>query len=213
MAVTLYAADPNILAHAALATSDLAAAFLLPASASVFWWQLAAPTPRRVTLSAVVFGLTCVAKYSAVLLIPVFAGLLLWRIAADRRNLRDWLKRSPALVAVHVAGAVAMIWLFYGFRYSGFSPALPPADHYASPWNQVLPYIGWQGRVVEWCREWRLLPEAVSLGLRVRPPVLAGARGVPRRRDRFLRLAQFLPAGFRVENHARRPPRGTSPWR
>jgi len=164
VAVTLYAADPNILAHAALATSDMAAVFLLLASISAFWWLLAAPDWRRTGLSAAVFGLACVAKYSAVLLIPVFAGLLLWRIAADRGHFRDWLKRSPGLVAVHVAGAVAVIWLFHGFRYSGFSPALPPADHYASPWNEVLPYIGWQGRVVERCLEWRLLPEAFLYG-------------------------------------------------
>jgi len=164
VAVTFYAADPNLLAHAALATSDMAAVFLLLASVSAFWWLLAAPDWRRAGMSAVVFGLACVAKYSAVLLIPIFAGLLLWRIAADRRNSTAWLKRTPALVAVHIAGAFAVIWLFYGFRYSGFSPALPPADHYASPWNQVLPYIGWQGRVVELCLAWRVLPEAFLYG-------------------------------------------------
>ena len=38
VAVTLYAADPNLLAHAALATSDLAAVFFLLASVSAFCW-------------------------------------------------------------------------------------------------------------------------------------------------------------------------------
>jgi len=164
VAVTLYAADPHVLAHAALATSDMAAVFLLFASASAFWWQLAAPGWRRTGLSALVFGLACVAKYSAVLLIPVFAVLLLWRIAGERDRLRDWLRRGAGLVALHVLGAVAVIWLCYGFRYSGFSPALPPADHYASAWSEVLPYIGWQGKVVALACQWRLLPEAFLYG-------------------------------------------------
>lgn len=163
-AVTLYAADPNILAHAALATSDMAAVFLLPASASAFWWLLAAPGWRRAGLSAVVFGLACVAKYSAVLLLPIFAGLLLWHLLADRANRRAWLPRSLALVAAHVAGAFAVIWLFHGFRYGGFSPGLPPAAHYAAPWQEVLPYIGWQGRVIDLCRDWHVLPEAFLYG-------------------------------------------------
>ena len=164
VAVTLYAADPNILAHAALATSDLAAVFLLPASVTVFWWLLAAPTWRRASLSAAVFGFACIAKYSAVLLIPVFVGLLLWRIAADRAHFRVWLQRALLIVAAHVVGAVGIIWLCYGFRYSGFSPALPAAQHYVSPWAEVLPYIGWQGRVVDLLREWHLLPEAFLYG-------------------------------------------------
>jgi 4-amino-4-deoxy-L-arabinose transferase-like glycosyltransferase len=185
VAVTLYAADPNILAHAALATSDLAAAFLLPASASVFWWQLATPTLRRVTLSAAVFGLACVAKYSAVLLVPVFLGLLLWRFAADRGNRRAWLKRGAMLAAAHVLGAIAVIWLFHGFRYSGFSPALPAGAHYLAPWDEVLPYIGWQRHVIEWCREGKLLPEPFLWGYafvlqasRARAAFLAGETGI-----------------------------------
>ncbi len=37
IAVTFYALDPNLLAHAALATSDLAAVFFLLASINAFW--------------------------------------------------------------------------------------------------------------------------------------------------------------------------------
>jgi hypothetical protein len=185
VAVTLYATDPNFLAHAALATSDAAAVFFLLASASAFWWQLAAPTPRRVAISAVVFGLACVAKYSAVLLIPVFAGLLLWRVAASPGDRRRWLRLGPALTFAHVAGAFAVIWLFHGFRYSGFSPALPPAAHYLAPWNEVLPYVGWQGPVIEWCRNARLLPEPFLWGYafviqasHARASFLAGETGI-----------------------------------
>ncbi|MEJ1973230.1 MAG: glycosyltransferase family 39 protein [Lacunisphaera sp.] len=164
VAATLYASDPNILAHAALATSDLAAVFFLLASASAFWWQLATPSPGRVAVSVITFGLACVAKFSAVLLLPVFIGLLAWRIAGDSAGRRRWWRLGPALGFSHVAGAVAVIWLFHGFRYSGFSPELPAADHYLVPWAEVLPFVGWQGRIIEWCREARLLPESFLWG-------------------------------------------------
>ncbi len=186
VAVTLYAADPNLLAHAALATSDLAAVFFLLASVSAFWWQLEAPSWWRGLLSALVFGLACVAKYSAVLLIPVFAGLLAWAIAREAAGARRrWLTLAPVLTLAHVAGAVAVIWLFYGFRYGGFSPELPPATHFAAQWSEVLPYIGWQGRVVGLALEWHLLPEAflygyawVILSTAARAAFLAGDYGI-----------------------------------
>lgn len=185
IATALYAADPNVLAHAALATSDLAAVCFLLASASAFWWQLARPTLRRVLVSALAFGLACVAKYSAVLLLPVFVLLLLWRITADQTGRWRWLKLAPLVVFAHVAGALAIIWLFHGFRYSGFAPGLPPADHYLAPWGEMLPYIGFQGGVIEWCRRWHLLPEPFLWGYtfvlqaaRARAAFLAGETGV-----------------------------------
>jgi hypothetical protein len=185
VAVVLYAADPNLLAHAALATSDLAAVFFLLAGASAFWWQLAAPGPGRIALSVTTFALACVAKFSAVLLIPIFIGLLAWRVARDPGERRRWWRLVPALFLAHLGGAVFVIWLFHGFRYSGFSPDLPPADQYLATWGEVLPYVGWQGRVIEWCRDARLLPEPFLWGYafviqasHARAAFLAGESGI-----------------------------------
>jgi hypothetical protein len=182
VALALFAADPNVLAHGALATSDLAAVFLLLASLSAFGWTLLAPSPARAALSAVIFGLACVAKYSAVLLPPVFVVLLAgqaWR----RRDIR-WGAVAPLLVAAHIAGAFAVIWLCHGFRFSGFSPELPPAAHYATSWENVLPYVGVQGPLIEWFRDARLLPESFLYGYgwmlqsaRARAAFLAGEYG------------------------------------
>jgi hypothetical protein len=165
LALTFYALDPNLLAHAALATSDAAAVLFLLVACGAFWRHLREPTPGTGALSAVVFGLTCVTKYSAVLLLPVMVLLLGWRILVEPAGQRArWLKLAPLTLVAHGATAVFVIWAFFGFRYSGFAGGVQAADHFTVPWNGVLPYIGWQGRVVQFCREWRLLPEAFLYG-------------------------------------------------
>ena len=165
LSLAFYALCPNVLAHAPLATSDMAAVFFLLAGLGSFWRHLGAPTWRNGLLSAAVFGLACVAKYSAVLLPPMMLVLLAWRIAREPAAGRArWWRLAPLSITGHAAVAVAVIWAFYGFRYTGFAPGVPPADHYTVPWDRVLPYIGFHGRLVEFCREWRLLPEAFLYG-------------------------------------------------
>ena len=163
--LTFYALCPNVLAHAPLATSDMAAVFFMLATLGAFWRHLAAPTWRTGAVSAVVFGLACVAKYSAVLLPPMMLILLAWRIGRETAAVRPrWWRLAPLSLAGHALVAVGIIWAFYGFRYTGFAPGVPPADHYITRWENVLPYIGFQRHLVEFCREWRLLPEAFLYG-------------------------------------------------
>ena len=165
LSLTFYALCPNILAHAPLVTSDMAAVFFFLAGVGSFGRHLAGPTWRNGLLSAVVFGLACVTKYSAVLLPPMMLVLLAWRIlrtpAADRAR---WWRLGPLSIAGHAAVALVIIWAFYGFRYSGFAAGVPPAAQYMSAWDRVLVYPGIAERVVTFCRAWHLLPEAFLYG-------------------------------------------------
>ncbi|NBR57837.1 MAG: phospholipid carrier-dependent glycosyltransferase [Opitutaceae bacterium] len=70
---------PTLLAHSGLATSDLAAAFFLLASTGAYWRHLHDHRPQWWWLSLTAFGLACVAKYTAVLLLPIFGLLVLVR--------------------------------------------------------------------------------------------------------------------------------------
>lgn len=186
LALTLYALDPNVLAHAALATSDSTAVFFLLAASGLFWRQLRAPSWRAGALSAAAFGLACVAKYSAVLLLPMMLLLVAWHAAllpAGTRA-RGW-RIIGLTLAGQAAGAVFIIWACYGFRYSAFATGVPAADHFIVPWPDVLPYIGVQGRIVQFCRDARLLPEAFLYGYawviqsaKARASFLAGEYGI-----------------------------------
>lgn len=164
-ALTLYAFDPNVLANAPLATSDSAAVFFLLASCTAFWAHLRQPSGRTGALSAVTFGLACVAKYSAAFLLPMFGLLLMWRVCREAPAARRrWLWLAPLTLAGHAAGGLLIIWSFFGFRYSGFGTGVPPAAHFIVPWEGVLPFIGLHGMAVDFCRQWHLLPEAYLYG-------------------------------------------------
>jgi hypothetical protein len=143
----------------------MAAVFFLLATLGAFWRHLHRPTWRNGALSTVVFGLACVAKYSAALLPPIMMMLLAWRILRDPAGTRArWWKLAPISLAGHALGALTVIWAFYGFRYSGFAPGVPPADHYLVDWKEVLPYIGFHRHLVDVCRTWQILPEGFLYG-------------------------------------------------
>ena len=159
----LAALSPTLLAHAPIATTDVAAAFFMTASVGAFWVQLRARSVPRVLLSAGVFGLACVTKYSAVLLVPIFVLLVAVHLCTTPRTERH-LGRLGAALAAHAVVAWVIIWACFGFRYHAAAPGLPPAEHFAATWNWMLDRAGWQGAVLRWTGGHRLLPEACLAG-------------------------------------------------
>ncbi len=164
---------PTMLAHSALATSDMCMAFFLLASVSAFWWHLHEARLSVLLLSAVVFGLACVAKFTAVLL-PILAAILILVRLCEKEPLyfgKKTFSTFPrklavlaASLAVHAAIGSLIIWLFFGFRYGAFNPAQPPGE-FTFPWALMLSFGGWKAEVIELCRKWHLLPEGFLYGL------------------------------------------------
>ncbi len=161
VSLVFFAFEPTFLAHGALVTSDVCSAFFLLASVGVWWRHLHDGRARWWALSAAVFGLACVAKYSAPLLLPMFVGLALVRaLAPDPLRLlgRTWTTRggkfgAAALSALgHGAVAALVIWAFFGFRYSAANPALPPFDHFIRPWEWIdARTLGSHGKTLPRC--------------------------------------------------------------
>lgn len=194
-ALGLLAFSPTFLAHGPLATSDVCAGFLLPASCGVFWWQLRGGGAGRLASSAGVFGLACLSKYSAVLLLPVFAGLIIvnWLApgVAGRRPGRVLLS-----LCAHGVGALICIWTAFNFRYSAFAPDVPPADHFIRSWDWMLARMGFPATVINFCREWKLLPESFLFGF-THTYVGAQARSAFLAGDyRTTGWVQFFPLAF-----------------
>jgi hypothetical protein len=165
--------EPSFLAHGALVTSDACAAFFLLASVGAWWRHLHDGRARWWWISAATFGLACVAKYSAPLLLPMFvllAAVRAWAGGPLALLGRTWTSRggkfgAAALSALgHGAVAALVIWAFFGFRYAAANPALPPFAHFIRPWEWLDSNLGAAGKILRAVAAARLLPEGYIYG-------------------------------------------------
>jgi hypothetical protein len=122
LALGLYAFDPNVLAHSAVAATDLGAAAAIFAAAYTFWrWLRPVPGPqwRRMVGAAVVLGLGLAVKSTVLLVLPVFGLLIL--VARPRGK-----ALGPYLTQAAAAGLIAFaaLWAVYRFEI-GTVPGLP----------------------------------------------------------------------------------------
>jgi hypothetical protein len=157
---------PAFLAHGPLATSDMTMTLLFLAGAGAWWRHLREPGLIGALVSAAVCGLAFIAKFSAVLLVPML-GLLgvIWAVDHSRRGQGRMAWRRLSLTALgHAVAAWVVIWTAYGFRFSAFAGDLTGA-HFSHDWNSLLIALGWKAELLVWLREWRVLPEAWLHGL------------------------------------------------
>jgi len=102
-----------------------------------------------------------------VFLPPMLALIaLVW--AAGQARTSGWrapLVRLARTTLAHVAVAWAVIWLFYGFRFSAFAPAFADGAGFNHGWSWLLAGMGWPAKVVWRLVEWHALPEAWLYGL------------------------------------------------
>ena len=142
LALTLFALDPNLIAHGGLITTDAAAVTLSVATLYALYRWLVSPTgcdpaisrPRRrcFVLTGVLLGLAQLAKVSALSLFPV-VGLILFAQAWIHRGALQALGLSIGQFLVLVAIAGAVIWAGYGFEVSaveGVPFRVPAGTHF-----------------------------------------------------------------------------------
>lgn len=186
--------SPTLLAHGGLVTSDTAGAlgFVL---ATLAWWRLLRHvTAANILLAGAAVGLLAVSKFSAVLFAPMAISLLGVRILRTRGLPVRWLCfthtfQGVARIPLIGAGAcavlllcVAVIWAFYGFRFSASPPNAPDGASFMQNWGTVLlehtdppPALSSTDRIdytpgvvqtfTRWARDRRLLPEPWLYGL------------------------------------------------
>ncbi len=183
----LFVFSPTLLAHGALATSDVTMTFFFLATVGAWWRHLERPGAQGAAISAGAMGLSLVAKFSAVLLPPMLALLgLAWAWGESRRGgWRRPLQRLARTTGVHVVVAGVIIWVFYGFRFSAFAPGLSEGATFNHGWGWLLSDLGFPAKVIWRLKEWQLLPEAWLHGLtfvlqfsRARGAFMSGEYGI-----------------------------------
>jgi len=146
VSVALFAFCPSLLAHAGLATSDMAAALGFLAAVLAGWRLLHRVTFGRIAALGGAAALLVLSKFSAPLLAPLLGLMALARLARGAAlpmrlgrhvfRLTGW--RAVLAGAGAIAGAAGLalilVWSAYGFRYS----ALHGPGRFFQPWATVL---------------------------------------------------------------------------
>jgi 4-amino-4-deoxy-L-arabinose transferase-like glycosyltransferase len=171
LALLLCVFEPNLLAHGAMVTTDMAATATIFAAVYALYRYVKKPTIARMLVLGLALGVAAVAKFSAAALLPIMVVCLLAETLRERLQkaaspehpaLATFLRRSlGCLVALLMAWAV--IWGVYGFRYvarPGSLQLFPSLAQYALQ----LPSV-WQAHFILWLAKHHLLPEAYLYGL------------------------------------------------
>jgi hypothetical protein len=130
LAILFTATNPNLLAHAALATTDMAPATLTVAAMYAYAMWIDAPTRRRTIVFGATLGLAAVSKFSAIAFLG--AALLLaelWRARATRRLAPPGeLTKQQCARALGIAfvSAFLVVWAAYRFSVGAPLPGWPP---------------------------------------------------------------------------------------
>lgn len=126
VAVLLYTLTPAVLAHAGLATTDMAVTAMLLAALIAYVAWLERPSPERGALLGLAAGLALMSKFSAVVFLPAFGvAVLALRWMVERR---EW-GRGVGIgrtgwwsIAVAALVGFAVCWAAYGFSLGPLAP-------------------------------------------------------------------------------------------
>jgi len=162
LAALLLIFEPNILAHGALVTTDMAVTAMLLFALFGFYLWTRKPCIPFLVLAGMAVGLTLLAKNSGVVLIPV---LIILAVADaflpqdGKRRPSKLMIRNLATVGLILLIACAVVWAGYGMRYSAHpGPPLVQAPPSSLPSTSVA------GRMLLALEAEHLLPQAYLEG-------------------------------------------------
>ncbi len=131
-AISLYTFDPNILAHTRLATLDIGVTALTVIALYLAQRIFKKNNEFNITIAGICLGLALTAKISAILLIPITAGLLLlWHIS--QRNYQAILKKG----LIYYSATFMTMWAVHLFKVGQLGP-LPFKVPFPTYWQSLL---------------------------------------------------------------------------
>lgn len=168
-ALLIYALDPNVLAHSQIVHTDIPFAAWLFAGSYFFWRALTRPSRWAAALTSFFFGLAAITKYSAIVILPIWAitailGILLGRnetgpSPVNPASSGKKMFRLGGLLAAAAATAYLFMWMIYGFRFDAIPGGAHPLDL-----ERVAPAAPLAGRIVDFAAAHHLVPEAWLYG-------------------------------------------------
>ena len=169
--------DPNLLAHSALITADVAAAFFFTAATWSYFQLLQSVNKRWFFITALSWSGLFLAKMSAPAFLLVAVILATLRVLSsepltirlirfERQVAARWRKLVLVigLTGALVAIVVSAIWASYAFRFSPFPQNEPAREVWNARWQACLSDHTTLENMVAFARDHHLLPEAYLYG-------------------------------------------------
>jgi hypothetical protein len=168
IALVLFCFEPNLIAHGAFVTTDMAASCTIFATIYAFWRWVKVPSAARLLTAGLVGGFALAAKHSTILLAPMLLLLAAVVLYDQRRKdhtpspLRITPARMITALAVITGVAVIVLWAFYGFRFSARPAGLALTPSLA---DYIKPLAPREAHGILFLAHWHLLPESYLYGL------------------------------------------------
>ena len=169
--------DPNLLAHSALVTVDVAAAFFFTAAIWSYFRLLQSANKSWFVVTALSWSGLFLAKMSAPAFLLVALILATLRVVSgepmtirvirfNRQVAARWRKLVlvAGLTGALVVVVVVAIWASFAFRFSPFAQNEPAREVWDAQWQACLSDHTMLENTVAFARDRRLLPEAYLYG-------------------------------------------------
>lgn len=129
LAVVFVAANPNVLAHAGVAGTDIGPAALMPAALLAWAVWLEGPTPKRAIVLGTLVALCGLTKFNGIAyLVPAAVGVA--ALASRGRARELWNSRTARLLALSAGVAAFVTWATYRFSVGRFGSLIVPAPEF-----------------------------------------------------------------------------------
>ncbi|HUM04889.1 MAG TPA: glycosyltransferase family 39 protein [Terriglobales bacterium] len=170
VALALFVFEPNMLAHGAVITTDMAMSCFLLATVYAFYRYAKKPTAVRLVLAGLAAGLAMATKHSSILLPPMLillaAGELIRRSSVESSVPHETRRRQAVRLAVALIaiGAIAgmVLWSTYGFHLQP-RPGVDATQRIMDSAARLKhPF---QAKMIVTFARWHLLPQSYLYGL------------------------------------------------
>ena len=167
-AMSLVVFEPNLIAHGAYVTTDMAVTCFMFATIFALFRFRERPSWKTLLLLGLATGLALASKHSAVLLLPIALALGVCELIAP--GLRNGRPEGRAHIvrqyAIAFAGAacigIVILWATYGFRFSAHPNGVSMTPSLA---EYIRPLHGIEPKIYLLLAQMRILPESYLYGL------------------------------------------------